>query len=190
MGRGEAAERVEVLRRTREVDLPVAWLKQVHGADWLEGTAGCVGEADALVTSRPEVALAISTADCVPVVLATPARIAAVHAGWRGIAANIVGKVAETLETATTASWAWLGPSIGPCCYEVGPEVEQRVAAASSRRGVVTRSSSGQRHLDLQAAVHHQLVRAGITRHRGRACVHSLLRRSSQLPSRRRRRRP
>jgi YfiH family protein len=173
VGRGAALGRADVLRRIRDIELPVAWLKQIHGANWLEGTAGCVGEADALVTDRPELALAISTADCVPVVLATSGRLAAVHAGWRGIVAGVIGEVASALETASRATTAWIGPAIGPCCYEVGPDVEQSVAASATRSCVVAQTGSGRTHLDLQAAVHHQLERAGVTAiDVVRACTH------------------
>lgn len=121
-----------------------AWTsgKQVHGAhvarvgrgergrgarspdDTLPGT-------DGLVTDEPGTALAVLTADCVPVLLADPARrtIGVAHAGWRGLVAGVVERTVEELG-APDGVRAYVGPSIGPCCYEVGPEVSDAARAA------------------------------------------------------------
>ena len=77
-------------------DLPIHWAKQVHGTAAATvrdsasgGGAANVGECDALATDRPGVALAIQTADCVPILLASPKAVGAAHAGWRGSAQNV-----------------------------------------------------------------------------------------------------
>lgn len=111
-------------------------VRQVHGATCLpadEATDSPAGDADALVTSRPGVAVAIATADCVPILLADPeARaVAAVHAGWRGTVASIaaVGVHALVERGARTEQIrAALGPSIGGCCYEIERDIAQRFA--------------------------------------------------------------
>ncbi|AKU91041.1 peptidoglycan editing factor PgeF [Vulgatibacter incomptus] len=88
-------------------------------------------EADAILAAAPGLAVAIRTADCVPILLADPrtGRVAAVHAGWRGteagIAAEAVRALAE-LGSAPSELIAAIGPAIGPCCYEVSSELADR----------------------------------------------------------------
>ncbi|MDH3403484.1 MAG: polyphenol oxidase family protein [Acidobacteriota bacterium] len=162
VGRGAPAERAEILGRGLGLALPVSWSRQVHGATCLEAAAGCVGEADALVCARRGLALAISTADCVPIVLAAGDRFAVIHAGWRGIVAGVVVAAAERLQTASRGAAAWIGPAIGPCCYEVGGDVARRVAAAVGSRRVVSAADPAAPRLDLSAAVRLQLAAAGV----------------------------
>jgi YfiH family protein len=115
-------------------------------------------DADALVENTPGVAIGIKTADCVPVLLADPVgrAVAAIHAGWRGTAAYIVqvairSMVAE-FGTQPKDLHAAIGPCIGPCCYEVGPEV-------ANEFGVL---ASGHVHLDLATMNARQLEAAGV----------------------------
>ena len=115
-----------------------------------------LGEADALLEDRPGAVVAVKTADCIPVLLADERRhaVAAVHAGWRGTAAGIAARAVEAM-TARFGSnpadlHAAVGPGIGACCYEVGPEV----AAQFGLEGRV--------HLDLPAENRRQLANSGI----------------------------
>jgi YfiH family protein len=149
----------------------IAWSRQVHSAQVLDAITGNCGEGDALITTRAGLALSVVTADCVPVLLACDDQIASIHAGWRGIAAGIVNETVGHLASPPGRFTAWLGPAIGPCCYEVGEEVAAPVAAASEPTVVV--SSPGSRpHLDLPAAVESQLRQAGIERwHRVPDCT-------------------
>lgn len=147
--------------------LGLAWAEQIHSARVLEASAGSCGEGDALVTDRPGLALSVVTADCVPVLLASGepgGPIAAVHAGWRGIAAEIVPRTLERLEVPGSTLVAWIGPAIGACCYEVGSEVAERVARVSTGDAVRPgrASARGNPHLDLREAVRSQLVSAGV----------------------------
>ncbi|HWE48992.1 MAG TPA: peptidoglycan editing factor PgeF [Bryobacteraceae bacterium] len=113
--------------RDSEYPAGIVTVKQIHSNIVLEAEAG--GEGDALITARLGVTVGIRTADCVPLLLADARNraIASIHAGWRGTVSNIAG---ETL-AAMAAKWqtrpedvrAAIGPSIGPCCYEVGTEV-------------------------------------------------------------------
>lgn len=105
------------------------FVKQVHGdgvldagfADPVPGEPCVLGEGDALVAERDEAgAVVVLTADCVPILLAGEDRIAAVHAGWRGLVAGVIGRAAEAVGRVHAA---WVGPSIRGCCYEVGAEV-------------------------------------------------------------------
>lgn len=168
VGRGAGGTREEILARVQEGAPPAARAKQIHSGTVLPAREGFSGRGDALWTGRPGLALSVITADCVPVLLAAPAeeggRIAAVHAGWRGIEAGVVARAAEALAAPPDEISAWIGPAIGVCCYEVGEEVAERVAGASDPSVVAPsqRTSGGRPHLDLAGGVRHQLVRAGI----------------------------
>jgi YfiH family protein len=163
VGRGETRDRREILRLVTGIERPIAWLRQMHGANGLEARAGCSGEADALTTTRRDLALAISTADCVPIVLMGTGRVTAVHAGWRGIIGRVVARAVDQWVDRGDPPTAWIGPAIGPCCYEVGPEVADRVSAASHGARVVDRDTpAGRPRLDLVASVERQLQRAGV----------------------------
>ena len=142
-----------------------AWLHQVHSNRVVEAAPGACGEADALVTTRPGLAAIVATADCVPVLLASPAAIAAVHAGWRGVTAGVIAATVERLARHGGAREmaAWIGPAIGPCCYEVGPEVARRVAEAGGAE-CVREGPRGRPHADLALAVARQLAAAGVGR--------------------------
>ncbi len=144
--------------------IALATLRQVHSARVIEATAaGPCGDGDALVTSERGLALRVVTADCVPVLLASPAAIAAVHAGWRGLAAGILSGAVAALGPAARPLRAVIGPSIGRCCYEVGPEVAEQVAHRAGSATVILERGEGLRpHLDLALAARLELARAGV----------------------------
>lgn len=163
VGRGPDASRRRILRAAAGRPLDLAWLEQVHSARVREARPGPCGRGDALVTRRTGLALAVAAADCVPVVVAGPGRLAAIHAGWRGIADGVVARAVELLGGEASELAAWIGPAIGPCCYEVGDDVAARVADASDL-GVVHPGTRDRPHLDLGAAVESQLRAAGVAR--------------------------
>lgn len=124
---------------------------------------------DALVTSQPGVALAINTADCVPVLMAdTSARvIAAAHSGWRGTIGHIaVATLDKMLALGATYNniKVVMGPSICPECFEVGPEVAEQFnhEFGSGHNIVLTRPDWPRPHVDLRRAIAIDLIRAGI----------------------------
>jgi YfiH family protein len=124
-----------------------------------------VGEADGLVTTAPAVVLAVFTADCAPVLLADPrARVVgAVHAGWRGLAAGVVeaGMAAMAALGADPAATVGLvGPAVGGCCYEVGPDVREAVGTRYPAALATTRD--GRPALDPAAGAAQALERAGV----------------------------
>ena len=82
-----------------------------------------LAEADGLVTRTPELALMVFSADCVPILMEGDGVVAAVHAGWRGTAKGIVAKAVAEMDCPADTIRAWIGPAIGPCCYQVGEEV-------------------------------------------------------------------
>jgi len=144
----------------------------VHGA-----RVGIVGQAhlcavqpatDALVTGMPGVPLLMRFADCAPLLLFDPVRrvVGMAHAGWRGFVAGVVTATVRTmterLGCAPSDLWAGIGPTIGPCCYAVEPDVATTVEAACPPGADVVRSVNGQLYLDLPAAVQAQLRAAGV----------------------------
>ncbi len=153
----------------------IVQLEQVHGSDvHLVGSPAHAAtfprEGDALVTRSPGLALVIATADCVPVMLADRrgTTVAAIHAGWRGIAAGLPGKVvqrmSESFQIQAGRFLAFIGPSISHQGYRVGDEVVQKVAASlpeGGMEGVLHQEADGP-HLDLEAAVRTQLIAAGL----------------------------
>lgn len=160
-GRAIAGEEAMILQGLADEGVDSAWLRQRHTRDVVEASGpGARGEGDALMTDLPGLALRIATADCVPVVLVSETTVAAVHAGWRGIAADIVAATLERWPRGD-APRAVIGPAIGGCCYEVGPEVAEQVAAASTTEALVAGRGS-RPHLDLQRAVRAQLARVQV----------------------------
>ncbi|MBI2528108.1 MAG: peptidoglycan editing factor PgeF [Candidatus Rokubacteria bacterium] len=149
---------------------PPAFARQVHGAEVVEARAGgSVGRGDALVSDRPGLPLAVFTADCLPIVLFDPAggRLAVAHAGWRGTVQSVARAVADALARAGApreSLLAAIGPSIGPCCYEVDLPVIQglRSAFPGAWSGWVTPTGPGKWMLDLWKANEDQLRSAGV----------------------------
>jgi YfiH family protein len=163
VGRGEGGSREEILARVEASPPPLAALRQVHSdlAVEVDGP-GFHGEADALHTARAGLGLSVITADCVPVLVAGRRRLVAIHAGWRGLASGVVPAGLALLDAEERAgARAWIGPAIGPCCYEVGDDVADAVAAASGRE-VVSPGTRGRPHLDVRRAAAIQLAGAGI----------------------------
>jgi len=94
-------------------------VRQVHGTDVVAWHAdGDLRPADGLWTDDPAHVLGAFGADCLPVLFEGPERIATAHAGWRGLVAGVV----EAAAKAADATHAWIGPGIGPCCYEIGED--------------------------------------------------------------------
>ncbi len=161
-GRGPAHERDEVLHRVaRDAPADLAWARQIHSAVVLPAQAGGCGEGDALWTDRVGLALSVITADCVPVVLAGPGGIAAVHAGWRGLVNGVIPATLCELSGDLSEWTAWIGPAIGACCYEVGEEVASQVVAVSDP-AVAVPGPSDKPHLDLPGVARRQLEAAGV----------------------------
>lgn len=103
------------------------WLTQVHGVNVADASvAEQAAQADAVYATRPGVVCAIQTADCLPILFCDidGAVVAAAHAGWRGLAHGVVeATVAGMRESGARDILAWLGPAIGPACFEVGQDV-------------------------------------------------------------------
>jgi YfiH family protein len=153
-------------RRRAVVDLPWTWLHQVHGAGVVRvSTPGehAGTKADAAVTAEAGCALAVLTADCAPVALAsTEGVIGVAHAGWRGAGAGVLeATVAAMRELGATDVKAVIGPCIHAECYEFGAAELDQLAG---RLGDAVRAATteGRLALDLPAAVRSALQRAGV----------------------------
>ncbi|MBK1731715.1 peptidoglycan editing factor PgeF [Thiococcus pfennigii] len=144
------------------------WLHQVHGCTVATaGTAEACAEADAIVAERPGLVCAVLTADCLPVLLCDRAgeRVAAVHAGWRGLAGGVLEAAIARLGGPPEQVLAWLGPAIGPRAFEVGPEVRACFIAADPAAAQAFRPRPPDRWLaDLYGLARQRLARAGVTR--------------------------
>jgi len=148
-------------------------VRQVHGVAVARVDAAgrpAPEEADALLCDRCDVPVAVVTADCVPILLSTVsgAAVAAVHAGWRGLAAGVVeGAVRALLGLAAEPLVAAIGPHIGACCYEVdAPVVEPLEARFGGELGAALRGSRPGHHwIDLGRLVAVDLQRAGLPPH-------------------------
>ena len=155
--------------------------RQIHGAavtivtEQMRGYGGfdydtAVEATDAMVTAVPGVCLAVLTADCVPLLLFDPCKrvAAAVHAGWRGCVKLITRKTIEILQQEfkcqPTDILAGIGPSIGPCHYEIGPDVIAQVKDAfGSTKGYINdESSNGKGYFNLWEANKRQIMEAGV----------------------------
>ena len=149
----------------------VATARQVHGTDVLRVAAqqagATVGAADGLVTDASGVALLMRVADCAPVLLYGPDRgvVGIAHAGWRGALGGVAARTArvmiEEYGCDPRALRAGIGPSIGPCCYEVGAEVYEPFAARWGA-GTLRREAGGGVHLDLWEANARALREVGV----------------------------
>ena len=155
-GRGAATSASDLEPRLSPAPGAVSWLRQIHSKRVCSARPGLAGEGDALITSAPGLALAIATADCVPVLMADRQRIAAVHAGWRGLVAGVLGAALESFGPAAAQTDVWIGPAIGPCCYEIGDDVADRLRTVGTDAALST-GPTGRSHADLQAIARHQL---------------------------------
>lgn len=149
----------------------IAQLDEAYFSHDEETRAEQLSEADALITDKPGIYVAVSTADCVPVLLYAPDRkvVAAVHAGWRGtvkgIAAKTVRRMVEAYECDPSQIRAGIGPSIGPEAFEVGEEVIDafRAAGADLSQVATRHPQTGKAHVNLWEANRLQLLEAGLS---------------------------
>lgn len=119
-------------------------------------------KADAIATQSPNLMLSVRIADCVPILLASAdgKRVAAVHAGWRGVVANIVTEAINHLGPGPHL--AAIGPCISMKAFEVGPEVLDEFVRAFGNMAPLRRRPDGKGHVDLRSAVMFQLQSAGV----------------------------
>ena len=159
-------ENRRLLRAAAELPSEPAWLEQVHGIEVVAATGQTSPpRADASVAHEPRKVCAIMTADCHPVVFCDVAgtRVAAAHAGWRGLASGILAATVAALDTAPETLMAWLGPAIEPEAFEVGPEVRERFLAKDRRSECAfVQNARGRWQADLYELARQELQRLGV----------------------------
>jgi YfiH family protein len=173
---GEDVDLVRANRKllVRAFDLPAEprWLRQVHGTNVLrfdaqraESADDGEPEADASVTCTPGVVLSILTADCLPILLCASdgTEVAAIHAGWRGLAAGVIASCVGVLQTSPRRMMGWLGPAIGFASYEVGSDVREAFLASDGEvAGAFEPTREGHWRCDLCALASRQLRTVGV----------------------------
>ena len=156
----------------------IASLKQIHSTRVVvfdrPAKVGVLAEdeGDALVTNQSEFLLVVRTADCVPVLLVDHKAgvIGAIHAGWRGTVDDIVPKTiqtcAEQFGSEPVDIHIAIGPSIGPCCFEVdAPVIEPLRTRFPDWPGVLQKTMADKGMLDLKKLIRHQILACGIPEH-------------------------
>ena len=161
----------DLLARGLRLPAEPRWLDQVHGTRILDLDRGETGSADGAVTATPGVVLAIMTADCLPVLLATEdgRRIGVAHAGWRGLAAGVLAEAVAALARPPSTLMAWLGPAIGREAFEVGPEVRAAFLARDAGSAeYFAPNARGRWQADLDGLARRQLQLSGVAAIHGR----------------------
>ena len=169
------------LKTALQLPAEPCWLQQVHGTQVINAAdplaAGAVAVADASFCTQAGCVCVVLTADCLPVLLTDRrgGQVAAVHAGWRGLAAGVIEQTVACLQQPGEALMAWLGPAIGPAVYQVGDEVRETfirhdaLAAAAFQK-----APQGGWLADMYRLARQRLAAQGVTAvYGGRACSFS-----------------
>ncbi|WP_301153340.1 peptidoglycan editing factor PgeF [Metapseudomonas otitidis] len=155
------------LKLTTTLGCQPAWLSQVHGTRVVEADPARVETADASWSQTPGIASLVMTADCLPALFCNRdgTRVAAAHAGWRGLANGVLEATLDALATPADQILVWLGPAIGPDAFEVGPEVRDAFIAQHAEADAAFRPSAnaGRYLADIYALARIRLAARGIT---------------------------
>ncbi|GHG02399.1 peptidoglycan editing factor PgeF [Thalassotalea marina] len=166
-------EESQVLNNRRQLlkflpsDTKIQWLDQVHGNEVavINEHNEQVVTADALVTSTRNLALAVMTADCLPILLKSSSEneIAAIHGGWRPLRLNIIENTLNKMASQPSEIEAWLGPCIGATSFEVGEEVKLAFQDVDGELATFFRETDSNKFLaDLPGIATYLLQRAGV----------------------------
>lgn len=150
------------------------WFPQVHGTNIVAADAPHQEADGTIARSRGQVC-AVLTADCLPVLLCEPSatQVAAVHAGWRGLAVGILCKAVRLLAVESTSLMVWLGPAIGPQAFEVGVEVYQKFIALNNDYGAAFQSYGEKYLANIYQIARIQLAQVGVERvYGGQYCTY------------------
>jgi YfiH family protein len=154
-------------RLTDHFSIQPAWLKQVHGVVVAQADPGLVATADASWTATPGIACTAMTADCLPALFCDRAgtRVAAAHAGWRGLAAGVLEATLDSLAVPPEDVLVWLGPAIGPQAFEVGPEVRETFVEQlpEAAKAFVPSQNAGKFMADIYELARLRLAARGVT---------------------------
>ncbi|QIB53002.1 peptidoglycan editing factor PgeF [Pseudomonas sp. OIL-1] len=154
-------------RLAAELGCEPVWLKQTHSRLTIKAQPGTVQNADASWTDQPGIACTIMTADCLPVLFCDRAgsRVAAAHAGWRGLAGGVLESTIQALQTPPDQLLVWLGPAIGPASFEVGAEVRDLFVSdiPAAAAAFVPSRNAGRFMADIYHLARLRLQAAGVT---------------------------
>jgi YfiH family protein len=163
---GAVAENRRRLRDMLTLPAEPTWLNQVHGATVVEaGPYEAPPTADAAFARSAKRVCAVQTADCLPVLICDRdgTRVAASHAGWRGLAGGVLRATVEALATAPAQLMAWLGPAIEQDAFEVGDEVREAFLALDAANAAAFRiNERGRWQADLYELARRELARLGV----------------------------
>lgn len=165
---GDAPARVAANRAELRRQLPSEplWLTQVHGTTVVDAALAPQGaSADASFSRLPGQVCAVMTADCLPVLFCDRAGtvVAAAHAGWRGLLDGVLENAIVALQVAPGELLAWLGPAIGPACFEVGNDVRAAFVARDAEAAGCFRPHGSKWLADIYALARQRLQQAGVT---------------------------
>ncbi len=165
---GDELENVLENRRLlkTELNLPVEpfWLEQIHSNSVIEASTDLVlPKADASYTNQKNVVCAVMTADCLPVLMCSSdgTQIAAIHAGWRGLATGIISNTVSALKTNELI--VWLGAAIGADCFEVGDDVRDTFLKKSTDYESAFKAHENKWLADIYQLARIELTGLGIT---------------------------
>jgi polyphenol oxidase len=162
------AENRRLLRAALQLPAEPTWLNQVHGTTVVSAAEAAASKpaADASVAFGPGAVCVVLTADCLPVLFCDRAgtRVAAAHAGWRGLAGGVLAETIEALGVPPSELLAWLGPAIEQDAFEVGPEVLERFVARDPNNATAFQANArGRWQADLYQLARSELARLGVT---------------------------
>ncbi len=166
---GDDLQKVRQNRNLLQEELPgdqISWIKQVHGERVVRGCPSDFPEADAQWTSDRKLPLAILTADCLPVVVAdnTGSFVGVAHAGWRGLASELLQSLIFELPVKPNALSVWLGPAISQPFYEIGEDVRSTIISSVGPdvSSAFNRAGSGKWQADLYLVARCILTKLGV----------------------------
>lgn len=167
---GDDIDKVEQNRRMIKegLGLPSApvWLEQIHSNRAVQAPASeLLPQADAVYTAEPGVVCAVMTADCLPLLVCTAdgSQVSAIHAGWRGLLAGVIGNTLNVMNVQDCL--VWLGPAIGPECFEVGAEVRDAFVGKSAAFDTAfTQKNNGKWLADIYRLARIDLAMQGINK--------------------------
>ncbi len=167
---GDDLDRVKQNRQIikSSLDLPAepVWLEQIHSDRVIKAVPNMPAhQADASYTDQSGVVCAVMTADCLPLLICAVdgSQVAAIHAGWRGLLAGVIGNTASVFGQRDLM--VWLGPAIGPDCFEIGSEVRDAFMKKSAESANAFKpGKSGKWLADIYQLARNELSHLGITR--------------------------
>lgn len=167
------AENRRLLKAALQLPAEPTWLNQVHGTAVVVAAPGPSSAgaerpsaADASVAFSPGAVCVVLTADCLPVLFCDRAgtRVAAAHAGWRGLVGGVLAETIKALAVPPSDLLAWMGPAIEQDAFEVGPEVREQFVARGPDNAAAFQSNARERwQADLYQLARNELARLGVT---------------------------